>query len=203
MKWQRTAFTQQIKFGSNIERSLYIVMRVKVWVSIADSPAIVSRDFMNVASGANAVAPQASKCSADSEIMTCNAKICMYCHLNVILVHWHCFHRPLTLKSWHPPQTTRCTDLNPGIALMAGRTSSRAFWAAARDFLSSSWDHFILHSLSCWQVRKLGRFWEKRRGLLNSLPGDRVEFNSVGDSWHCLGSILKLTESEFLVSAWG
>ena len=87
VKWQREAFTQFTKFDSKIERSLYIVMRVNVWVSIADSPSIVFRDFMNVASGANAVAPQASKCSADSEIMTCSVKICKYCHQNVFLFH--------------------------------------------------------------------------------------------------------------------
>jgi hypothetical protein len=71
VKWQYEIFTQLTKSDSKIERSLYIVMRVNVWVSIADSPSIVCSDFMNVASGANAVAPQASKCSAESEIMTC------------------------------------------------------------------------------------------------------------------------------------
>lgn len=53
----------------------------------------------------------------------------------------------ITLKSRHPPQTTRCTDWKPGRALIAGRTASRAFCAATRDVLSSSADHFILHSL--------------------------------------------------------
>lgn len=71
VKWQCEAFSQLTKFDFKIEQSLYIVMRVNVWVSIAESPSIVSRDFINEASGANAVAPQASKCSAESEIMTC------------------------------------------------------------------------------------------------------------------------------------
>ena len=71
VKWQSEAFTQLTKSDSKIDRSHYIVIRVNVWVSIADSPSIVSSDFMNVTSGANPVAPQASKCSAESEIMTC------------------------------------------------------------------------------------------------------------------------------------
>jgi hypothetical protein len=70
VKWQCEAFSQLTKFDSKVDRSLYIVIRVNVWVSIADSPSIVFSDFMNVASGANSVAPQASKCSAESEIMT-------------------------------------------------------------------------------------------------------------------------------------
>ena len=44
---------------------------MKVWVSIADIPSIVSNDFRNEASGAKVVAPQASKCSAEREIITC------------------------------------------------------------------------------------------------------------------------------------
>ena len=57
--------------NSRIGRCLYIVIRVKVWVSIADIPSIVSNDFRNEASGAKVVAPQASKCSAERETITC------------------------------------------------------------------------------------------------------------------------------------
>ena len=52
----------------------------------------------------------------------------------------------MTLKSRHPPHTTRCTDLNPSRALSCSSTPSSAFCIAARLALSLSALHFIRHS---------------------------------------------------------
>ena len=52
----------------------------------------------------------------------------------------------INLKSKHPPQTIRSTDLTPSTDLIVGKYVSNTFCNSANDFLSLSGLHLQRHS---------------------------------------------------------
>lgn len=95
-------------------------MSVKVCVSTCWMPLMASTSLRKSASGAKPAASHSPKESPSKET--------------------------ITLKSMHPPQTTLWTLLTPLTAFTVASCFSNTFWAAAKDALSSSGDHFMRHS---------------------------------------------------------
>eukprot|EP00411_Alexandrium_monilatum_P065222 CAMPEP_0175534516 /NCGR_PEP_ID=MMETSP0096-20121207/23731_1 /TAXON_ID=311494 /ORGANISM="Alexandrium monilatum, Strain CCMP3105" /LENGTH=130 /DNA_ID=CAMNT_0016837299 /DNA_START=343 /DNA_END=732 /DNA_ORIENTATION=+ len=95
-------------------------MSVYVCVSICEMPSIFASSARKSSSGANFLASQSLNLMAGSEVMT--------------------------LKSLHPPHTTRCTSMTPSTDLIVSSMSDSAFWASSRDFFSQSSDHLHRHS---------------------------------------------------------
>ena len=133
-------------------------MIVYVWVSTVEIPLIALILAKKVSSGANLLSSQAPNLSADTEVTT--------------------------LKSMHPPQTTRWTPLTPSTFLTSANTASKAFCASCNDFLSLSGFHLHRHwTMQCWcelisfHTIKITKQWAY-------LPGNSVELDAFCDRYH-------------------
>jgi hypothetical protein len=127
------------------------VARVKVWVSMLDSPGIDSIDFMKDASGAKAVSPHAPNCSADSAMMTYSR-----CSNNVAIMLIH-------LIGVGVVSSSRCDYLE----IKASAADNTLYGLETREGLDSRQD--CLKSFLCGHER---RFVLVGRPLHSPLPAN-------------------------------